>query len=974
MATTTNTTTSVTVDANVGKEGVLVDAANPDIISSPSLSSSSSQLVLVERWKINHSSQLAASDEKTSILSQGDLETLEILRELRQLGTQELIDGARSDGEDDIEKDLMNEEVDISYLRKRRKHVDGMYELDEEHEEMEKDDNNNDNDQEDLLIDVFEEDEEQETLILEEMFLGSQAPVLITPDKKRHQSNQRTPLQFTTTSSQVSPSSPSKPSSSSSSASSPSASAHKNRKRKQEVVASNQLLTSPPQAPTSSLDFVFEEDDIEDDDDNLRFSPSRKRGRFNNIPQTDGADDDNDAEEHLITIPHKQAQLRSASPPPESNFPSTRLRHLTSSIQELWSPRQDLDGGGESFSNSGNFIRFTADMIGLGRDDYHEEEGSQFFHVNLSLPLTARPQVDKGETAVIPLPAKSSTKSTTSTLALPISHAPIGGDESDLDIPDLIISSSTDLLTRAASQLKSSVKTISSSSSASGHLQQQNHSPYSPFTSTNASSKFTSSNFASSSSSSSSISNNFENHNSSSFFIYTPTPPSSLYLETTASPQVIYQPPFFSKRVDYEGFEAKQYGNKRFTIPLDHVKSYPKADGNVYLGMDHWKRVLNWKPLTISASIGSSTLTRKSLWELARPPPCLKQVLDWLAAEGVDERKKIPATKLPPAQQYSTSTRNKQTSTVTSKSQLKLPTQLNTQGWKYSPIRSEKISVTKSNLVIMSVEVHVATRHHLQPDPDKDAILALVYCIKMDEESSRSTFAATDGEFSLVENGMREGFHVGAIVVDSPSLTSVNNPSFTFLGLKNKCKFLQVSSERALLLKLVDLVRIHDPDLLIGYEIHKASWGYVIERASRSPSLGMKNMAQQLSRMKEGVHVTTSRDQDLTGYYYKNQSIYRTSGRIFLNVWKEMKSEYNLLSYTLENVVFHVLHERIPRFSFKTLTDWYPGAGPTTAAAVAATGRPVENRRWKTLAYYIHRVQFTLCLIDEDTGYLNQVR
>jgi DNA polymerase zeta len=38
-------------------------------------------------------------------------------------------------------------------------------------------------------------------------------------------------------------------------------------------------------------------------------------------------------------------------------------------------------------------------------------------------------------------------------------------------------------------------------------------------------------------------------------------------------------------------------------------------------------------------------------------------------------------------------------------------------------------------------------------------------------------------------------------------------------------------SELDLINKLTDLVREFDPDILTGYEVQSASWGYVIERA-----------------------------------------------------------------------------------------------------------------------------------------------
>ena len=46
-------------------------------------------------------------------------------------------------------------------------------------------------------------------------------------------------------------------------------------------------------------------------------------------------------------------------------------------------------------------------------------------------------------------------------------------------------------------------------------------------------------------------------------------------------------------------------------------------------------------------------------------------------------------------------------------------------------------------------------------------------------------------------------------------------------------------------------------------------------------------------------------------------------GRIVLNVWRLMKSEVVLTSFSVENVFFHVLHERIPKFDHQTRTKWW---------------------------------------------------
>ena len=53
--------------------------------------------------------------------------------------------------------------------------------------------------------------------------------------------------------------------------------------------------------------------------------------------------------------------------------------------------------------------------------------------------------------------------------------------------------------------------------------------------------------------------------------------------------------------------------------------------------------------------------------------------------------------------------------------------------------------------------------------------------------------------------------------------------------------------EDALIAAIVDAVREHDPDLLVGYEVQMASWGYLVERAA---ARGL-NLPPLISRLPE---------------------------------------------------------------------------------------------------------------------------
>lgn len=72
----------------------------------------------------------------------------------------------------------------------------------------------------------------------------------------------------------------------------------------------------------------------------------------------------------------------------------------------------------------------------------------------------------------------------------------------------------------------------------------------------------------------------------------------------------------------------------------------------------------------------------------------------------------------------------------------------------------------------------------------------------------------------------------------------------------------------------------------------------------------------------------------------RKASNFKVAGRHVLNLWRVMRSERTLSVYTFENVVFDVLRRRlvnsnssiqillnmsarVPRYSFRTLTEWY---------------------------------------------------
>ena len=197
-------------------------------------------------------------------------------------------------------------------------------------------------------------------------------------------------------------------------------------------------------------------------------------------------------------------------------------------------------------------------------------------------------------------------------------------------------------------------------------------------------------------------------------------------------------------------------------------------------------------------------------------------------------------------------------------------------------------SVTKSHLSLLLVELQVTTRQGLLPDPELDQIAALFY--------------------RLVLEGEEKG-QVGCIAVGLSRLEGVANVR-------------KVDSELELVKAVVRLVRDADPDILGGWEVQMSSWGFLMARAA---TLGI-NLCPLLSRVPGSVKeskVGGVEDGPGVEYNAAHTSEINLVGRTIFNLWRMMRTELTLHSYTLENVAKATLGERRPNFPPKSLTQWW---------------------------------------------------
>ncbi|PSN70266.1 hypothetical protein BS50DRAFT_571548 [Corynespora cassiicola Philippines] len=375
-------------------------------------------------------------------------------------------------------------------------------------------------------------------------------------------------------------------------------------------------------------------------------------------------------------------------------------------------------------------------------------------------------------------------------------------------------------------------------------------------------------------------------------------------------PSVIYQDPYYSNAIDVPE-RPRQFGGREFKLQSTTLPYLPIFDPSGLSPAnygEHDQIVLDHKKYNASNRYRSKRCSLRH-WEIAALPPSYDDVEKWLEQDllSIDSK---PEKKAP--------------SISTHLSQIDGPTQKNRHGFKFTQ-KKKMTSVRHETqyMSIMSLEVHVNSRGSLVPDPGRDEIQCIFWCIQGEE--------GAENDEPLV----------GILCLSGQD------------GIANRINK-QVSAEVEyeeeeldLINRIVDIVRRFDPDILTGYEVHNSSWGYLIERAGKQFDY---DLCDELSRMKSQSKGKFGKEADRWGYTHT--STIHVTGRHIINIWRAMRGELNLLQYTMENVVFHLLHKRIPHYQHADLTAWYTSKKPRDLA--------------KVLEYFISRVRLNLDILEAN--------
>lgn len=388
-------------------------------------------------------------------------------------------------------------------------------------------------------------------------------------------------------------------------------------------------------------------------------------------------------------------------------------------------------------------------------------------------------------------------------------------------------------------------------------------------------------------------------------------------------PDVIYQNAFYSNEDDVPD-RQREYAGRDFRLQSDTVPYLPPFDPTGLTSANYGltNPVLLDREAEEKADRKRRRLCKISEWSIERQPPTKAEVVAWLQ-QG-------PQLRTAPAL-------SDQAIKTDSKllSQIDAPTQKNRHGYKYSQKHeSSSVHCETQYMSIMSLEVHVNTRGNLAPNPEEDEIACVFWSVQSDDDNG-----ADDDELEI--SGSDRHTRTGILINDG--VRRIANILPRILAVEVEAE----PTELGLLTRVTDIVRQYDPDILTGYEVHNSSWGFLIERARFKYEL---NLCDELSRMKVHSRGRFGRENDKWGF--NQTSTIGVTGRHTINIWRAMRGELNLLQYTMENVVFHLLHRRIPHYKFADLTGWY--------------GSRIPRDLCKLIDYFVTRVQLDLEILEAN--------
>ncbi|KAI6031825.1 hypothetical protein BKA83DRAFT_90935 [Pisolithus microcarpus] len=376
-------------------------------------------------------------------------------------------------------------------------------------------------------------------------------------------------------------------------------------------------------------------------------------------------------------------------------------------------------------------------------------------------------------------------------------------------------------------------------------------------------------------------------------YVYVISPPQVADLFSTIEdhglPRKLYPDPFYSDREDVPD-RSWEYGGLVYNL----------KGGEGMDALQEWQTMESFPAL-------KGSVNRVGGWEYASCAPSCRQIKVWLKGHPPSQGKKAGM--------------QSQVCCLVTPPGLLIPAQIiegRTQANVFGLNSDPKISLYNNNrrdqhMTLLSMEVFAPSRGDRLPDANVDEIAAIFYA-----------FGSDDLDSSLLQ---------GILVLESERTNRQRLRGFSMQSF---------TSELDLINRLIDVVIELDPDIVLGWEVQVASWGYLHARGNY---YGF-DLAELISRAPSRHSGNENQRWD-----QRSTTTFKVTGRHVFNVWRIMRTERNLNVYTFENIAFQVLRRRFPRYKPDTLTEWFNSSVPAHASRV--------------LRYFANRTSMNLDILEE---------
>ena len=206
-----------------------------------------------------------------------------------------------------------------------------------------------------------------------------------------------------------------------------------------------------------------------------------------------------------------------------------------------------------------------------------------------------------------------------------------------------------------------------------------------------------------------------------------------------------------------------------------------------------------------------------------------------------------------------------------------------------------------NHVSVMTIEMCAQTRGKLLPDPAHDAVLCIAVCLLDDSAPPGTTLQQV------------------VLLVDPPCAepqAPIRMPGTAALHC--------VPHEAALFDVFITLVKAMDPDIMLGYDVHSGSLGYLEQRhAVLQAGKDRRTVVPLLRAVSRTPAHSPPGAQFKDTYGWEHMAGMWVTGRVVFNLWRILRAEVKLQSYTFQSAAAAVLKRRVPAMPPTQLHGWH---------------------------------------------------